>query len=80
MRMPGRSSGVPMNSMPAVSRAFCKVARFALVLLGSPSDASIRLIVLILTPVVVANSATLQRSACLAVLICADVSIDISYF
>jgi hypothetical protein len=62
--------------MPAASKAFCKVAKFALVLFGSPSEASIRLIVLMLTPVNAAISETLHRSACLAILICVDVSID----
>ena len=33
MRMPGRSSGAPMNSMPAASRAVLMALRFAFVLL-----------------------------------------------
>ena len=47
--MPGASSGVPMNSMPADSRARCRANILARVLDGTPSSVSIRLIVLVLT-------------------------------
>lgn len=50
MRMPGRSSGEPMNSMPASSRDFVIALRLAKVLGGTPSCISIRLMVLELTP------------------------------
>jgi hypothetical protein len=65
-----------MNSMPAASKDFLSAAVLALVLLGMPSEASTRLIVLVLTPLNFANSVTLQRSACLADLICELVIID----
>ncbi len=48
----------------------------ALVLVILPSEASTRFIVLVLTPLNFANSLTLQRSACLADLICELVIID----
>lgn len=63
MRMPGRSSGVPMNSMPASSRAFLMALRLAFVLLGTPAVASMRFIVRTLMELSVASCSMLQFSA-----------------
>jgi|GEM_PF-2545130 hypothetical protein len=67
--MPGPSSGVPMNSMPAASRADFKAIKFARVVVGTPSPVSALVIVLVLTSELSANSLTDQRSAFLAILI-----------
>ena len=69
MRMPGRSSGVPMNSMPAASSADLIAFRFAAVLTGIPSRASIRLIVRELIDEAVASASMLQPKAARAHLI-----------
>lgn len=63
MRIPGASSGVPINSIPAVSRAFCIAAMFVFVLFGTPDSNSTRLMVLVLTLDAADNLATLQPSA-----------------
>ncbi len=49
-RMPGRSSGVPTNSMPARSRAALIAASVEVWLGGMPSKVSMRLMVLSATP------------------------------
>jgi len=63
MRMPGRSSGVPMNSMPAASRAVLMALRLAFVLLGTPAVASMRFIVRTLMELSEASCSMLQFSA-----------------
>lgn len=63
MRMPGRSSGEPMNSMPAASSADLMALRLAKVLTGAPPFASIRLIVLMLTEEACASTSMLQPKA-----------------
>ena len=63
MRMPGRSSGVPMNSMPAASRAVLMALRLAFVLLGTPVVASMRFIVRTLMELSEASCSMLQFSA-----------------
>ena len=80
MRMPGRSSGVPMNSMPAASRAVLMAWRLAFVLLGTPAAASIRIIVRLLIAVAEASCSMLQSNAARADRICSLVIIDTSIF
>ena len=63
MRIPGRSSGVPMNSMPAASKAFLIALRLALVLVGTPLVASMRLIVLTLIVLETASCSMFQFNA-----------------
>lgn len=60
-RMPGRSSGVPMNSMPAASRVCCNATRVCAFELGTPSVASMRFSVRTGMPVRSLNSWTDQR-------------------
>ena len=76
MRMPGRSSGEPMNSIPAASRASFIASTLGRVLVGSPSSASMRLMVRELTPDNSAKESTLKRSADRAERICVPVIID----
>ena len=75
-RMPGRSPGVPINSMPATSSVRRIILRFAAVLFGTPSVASMRMIVRSLTPVSFDSRVIFHPSAALAALICALVIID----
>lgn len=75
--MPGASSGVPMNSIPASSSARFNADTLAFVLAGTPSSLSIRLIVLVLTLDAFDRPATLHRKACLADRSCAPVILDI---
>jgi len=63
MRMPGRSSGVPTNSMPAASRAVLMAFRLALVLLGTLLVASMRLIVRTLIALEAASCSIFQFNA-----------------
>lgn len=63
IQMPGPSSGVPMNSMPAVSSADWMTFRFGMVLLGTLSSTSIRFIVRTLTPLLFASASALNFSA-----------------
>ena len=63
MRMPGRSSGVPINSMPAASKAFLMAFKLAFVLLGTPLVASMRLIVLTLIVLEAASCSMFQFNA-----------------
>lgn len=63
MRMPGRSSGVPMNSMPPASSASVMAFRLARMLGGTPSCVSMRFIVLELTPDACASFSMLHPAA-----------------
>src|SRR5262249_17396310 len=65
-RIPGRSVGDPMNSMPAVSRAPLTSSNVDERLGGTSSTASKRLIVLAVTPAFLANCSVVQRRAFLA--------------
>ena len=58
--MPGPSSGVPMNSMPAASRAAFMALILGFVLFGIPVSDSILLIVLTLTPLSLDSSSALS--------------------
>lgn len=62
-RMPGRSVGEPMNSMPAASNAAFTSSRVDDRLGGTSSSASNRLIVLAVTPALFANCSEVQRRA-----------------
>ncbi len=64
--MPGPSSGVPINSMPAASRATLTAIKFLTETSGILSQASILLMVLTLTLAELAMSPTVQRRHCLA--------------
>ncbi len=75
-RMPGPSSGVPMNSMPAASRAAWILLKVDAVDCGMPSIASILLTVFVATPARVASDSALSSRALLAARICIPVSID----
>ena len=55
-RTPGLSSGDPMNSIPAFSRAFLKASIVLILPDGTPSDSSKRLIVEMPTPDIEARS------------------------
>ena len=61
--MPGRSSGVPMNSMPAASKADFIFAKFSFFEMGTPAISSYRLIVRSPTPDIDANFAIVQFKA-----------------
>jgi hypothetical protein len=76
IRTPGRSSGVPVNSIPAASKAFRIFSRVCELLLGTESCASIRLTVLDAISARPAKSSVVQRSALLAALIWIPVIID----
>lgn len=76
MRMPGPSSGVPINSIPAASRDFCKANKLAVVMFGTPSPVSARAMVLVLTFEFSASSLTDQRRALRAILIWTPVKVD----
>jgi hypothetical protein len=75
-RIPGRSAGDPMNSMPATSKAALTPSSVDERLGGTPSTASNLLIVLAVTPDLFANSSVVQRRAFLAERIWAPVIID----
>ena len=75
-RIPGRSAGDPMNSMPATSKAALTSSSVDERLGGTPSTASNRLIVLAVTPDLFANSSVVQRRAFRAERIWAPVIID----
>jgi hypothetical protein len=62
-RMPGRSVGEPINSMPAASNAAFTSSRVDERLGGTSSSASNRLIVLAVTPALFANCSEVQRRA-----------------
>lgn len=68
-RTPGLSSGEPMNSMPAASKALCKANKVWLRLVGTPSICSSRFIVGRLTPDRFETSCPVQRSKARAALI-----------
>jgi len=76
IRIPGASSGDPMNSMPASSRVLRSAAKFARVIEPMPSSVSALLMVLVLTAECAASSRTDQRSALRAILICTAVNVD----
>jgi hypothetical protein len=61
--MPGLSSSVPMNSIPAASRAFLSSTKVEVRLEGIPSTASNLLIVRTPRPDFRASSSIVQRSA-----------------
>ena len=67
-RTPGLSSGDPMNSIPAFSRAFFKASMVLIFPDGTPSDNSNRLIVEIPTPDIKARSIAVIFSKALAAL------------
>lgn len=66
MRIPGALSGVPMNSMPAASRADCSLTSVATRASGKPEKVSILLIVLSETSQISARSDPDQPKALLA--------------
>jgi integrase/recombinase XerD len=74
--MPGPSSGVPMNSIPAASNVVLIASKLVSVLEGTLSLASIRFIVRTLTVLNRDSCSTLSFRACLADLICDAVNID----
>jgi hypothetical protein len=74
--MPGRSVGEPMNSMPAASKAVLTSSRVDERLGGTSSTASNRLIVLAVTPALLASCSEVQRRAFRAERICVPVIID----
>lgn len=76
--MPGPSSGVPTNSMPAASKAAWTLCRFLAEIGGTPSLSSNLLIVLTLIAAAVARSWTVHRSPVRAARTCAPVNIDIT--
>ena len=76
IRTPGKSSGVPVNSIPAASKAFRIFSRVCELLLGTESWDSIRLTVLDAISARPAKSSVVQRSALLAALIWIPVIID----
>ena len=67
-RTPGLSSGDPMNSMPAFSKAFFKESIVLILPDGTPSDNSNRLIVEIPTPEIEAKSIAVIFNNALAAL------------
>ena len=75
-RIPGRSAGDPMNSMPAASKAPLTSSNVDERLGGTSSAASKRLIVLAVTPAFFANCSVVQRRALLAERIWKPVIID----
>jgi hypothetical protein len=75
-RIPGRSAGDPMNSMPAASKAALTSSKVDERLGGTLSTASNLLIVLAVTPDLFANSSVVQRRAFLAERIWVPVIID----
>jgi hypothetical protein len=75
-RIPGLSSGVPMNSMPAASSAVFSSTNVEVRLCGIPSKDSNLLIVRTPKPDLSASSSMVQRSAALAERICVPVTID----
>lgn len=77
-RMPGRSSGVPMNSTPARSSADLMAASVDVWLGGTPSNVSRRLMVLKATPDRSAKLCADILSEAREARICAAVIIDFS--
>lgn len=77
-RIPGRSDGEPMNSMPAASSAAFTSRSVDERLGGTSSAASNRLIVRLVTPALSASFSLVQRRAFRAARICAPVIIDFS--
>jgi hypothetical protein len=75
-RMPGLSSGVPMNSMPAASNAVFSCTNVEVRLCGNPSNCSNLLVVRTPKPDFSASSSIVHRSAALADRICVPVIID----
>ena len=67
-RTPGLSSGDPMNSIPAFSKAFFKESIVLILPDGTPSDNSNRLIVEIPTPEIEAKSIAVIFNNALAAL------------
>jgi hypothetical protein len=78
-RTPGPSCGVPMNSMPASSKAFCIACKVWVWLEGMPSRPSILLIVRTEIPVVIDNSVIVHLNAARAARICSLAIIDAAY-
>ena len=76
LRMPGPSSGVPMNSMPAASKVAAICRNVCVRLAGTPSTASNLLIVRTPKPDLSASSSIVHRSAARADLICVPQIID----
>ena len=72
-RIPGRSVGEPTNSIPAASRAAFTSSSVDERLGGTSSTASKRLIVLAVTPAVLASCSVVQRRAFRAERICVPV-------
>lgn len=75
MRMPGASSGLPMNWMPAASSEAFKANRVLLRALGIPVSASMLAMVRSDKPECSASSDADQPNAALPALICSDVII-----
>ena len=67
-RTPGLSSGVPMNSIPAFSKAFFKESIVLILPEGTPSESSKRLIVEIPIPDIEAKSIAVIFNNALAAL------------
>ena len=67
-RTPGLSSGDPMNSMPAFSRAFFRESIVLILPEGTPSESSKRLIVETPTPDIEAKSIAVIFNNALAAL------------
>ena len=67
-RTPGLSSAIPINSIPAFSRAFFKASIVLMLPEGTPSDNSKRLIVEIPTPDIEAKSIAVIFNNALAAL------------
>jgi hypothetical protein len=76
MRIPGRSSGVPMNSMPAASRAVFIALIVFVDALGACPSASIRLMVFSDSSALSASSCNESPSAARAIFICIPLIID----
>jgi len=76
MRIPGRSSGVPMNSMPATSRAFLMASMVLIDALGPFPSASKRRMVFSDSPALEARSCSESPRAARAILICSPLIID----
>ena len=75
-RIPGRSAGDPMNSMPPTSKAALTSSSVDERLGGTPSTASNLLIVLAVIPDLLASSSVVQRRPFRAERIWAPVIID----
>lgn len=79
-RIPGRSSGLPTNSMPARSSADLIAASVEVWLGGMPSNVSRRLMVLRATPDMSAKLCADNRSVAREARICAAVIIDLDLY